>query len=215
MAGYCQYFLRFFKNKWLYFSPFSFNDEFLEQANERKVKRTEFRSQAEALNLDLDAQVNHLFLSYNHSSVYSSIHFITQSFVSRWSFRRCISLSFVNHHWALCSIEFVLSIPTIFLVADTQLYERLWPSVHLSAVIESQSGKMSVSRTFCECLCVGLGDRGVYWGWTPLPTRPQRYCDPAWLAFQSVVDKRCIEQKGQPLCTTLNRHCEDPSLPDQ
>ena len=36
----------------------------------------------------------------------------------------------------------------------------------------------NVIDTFCVCLCVGGGDWGVDGGWMPLPTRPQRYCDP-------------------------------------
>ena len=43
-----------------------------------------------------------------------------------------------------------------FLVADTQLYKRLGPSVGLLVVIESKSGKTSVFDTFCVRLCVGV-----------------------------------------------------------
>ena len=54
------------------------------------------------------------------------------------------------------------------LVADTQLYKRFCPSVHLSvgpleAVIELKSGEMSVLDTFCVCLSVGDG-LGCGWG---------------------------------------------------
>ena len=67
-----------------------------------------------------------------------------------------------------------------FLVADTQLYKRLCPFVRLSVrwsvVIELKSGKMSVSSTF-----LWIGDWGKDAGWTPLPIRPQRYCDTASL----------------------------------
>ena len=81
----------------------------------------------------------------------------------------------------------------MFLVADTQLYERLCPSPRLSihqsigllvhwsvrpsVMIESKSGKTSVLDPFCVCLCgrgMGLGLEG---GWRLLPTCPQRYCD--------------------------------------
>ena len=36
-------------------------------------------------------------------------------------------------------------------------------------------------------LCVGWGAWGVDRGWMPLPTRPQRYCDPASLVLQTDV----------------------------
>ena len=63
-----------------------------------------------------------------------------------------------------------------FLVADTQLCKRLCPSVRPSVmVIELKSGKTSAFDTFYLCLSVVDG------GWMPLPTLPQRYCDPASL----------------------------------
>ena len=76
----------------------------------------------------------------------------------------------------------------LFLVADTQLYKRLCPSVRPSVrpsvgpseVIELKNGEMSVLDTFCVCLSVGVG-WGVDGGWMPLPTHSQRYCDPASL----------------------------------
>ena len=49
---------------------------------------------------------------------------------------------------------------------------------------ESKSGKTSGLESFCVCVCVGKGlggALGVDGGWIPLPTRPQRYCDPASL----------------------------------
>ena len=33
-------------------------------------------------------------------------------------------------------------------------------------------------------MCVWAGAQGVDGGWMPLPTRPQRYCDPASLAIR-------------------------------
>ena len=57
---------------------------------------------------------------------------------------------------------------------------------------ESESDKTSVLEAFCVCVCVGRGvSRGVRcdWGlgvdrgWLPLPTRLQRYFDPASLAL--------------------------------
>ena len=63
-----------------------------------------------------------------------------------------------------------------FLVADTQLYKRLCPSVGRSVeVIESKSGKTSVLEAFVyvSVLEGGLGGAlGVDEGWLPLPTRP-------------------------------------------
>ena len=53
-------------------------------------------------------------------------------------------------------------------------------SVEVVEVIESKSGKMSVLDTFYVCLCMEWGF-GVDGGLMPLPTRPQRYCDPASL----------------------------------
>ena len=50
-------------------------------------------------------------------------------------------------------------------------------------MIESKSGKTSVLNTFCVCLCVEGEDWGLDKGWMPLPTCPQRYCDPASLVL--------------------------------
>ena len=74
-----------------------------------------------------------------------------------------------------------------FLVADTQLYKRLCPSVRpsvgpLEAVIELKSGEIGVLDTFCICLSIGMG-MGMDRGWMPLPTRPKRYCGPASLVI--------------------------------
>ena len=89
--------------------------------------------------------------------------------------------------------------PECFLVADTQLYERLCPSLRLSihqsigllvhwsvgpsVMIELKSGKTSILDTFCVCLCVRGGDWGLVGGWRPLPTRLQRYCNPTSFFF--------------------------------
>ena len=61
------------------------------------------------------------------------------------------------------------------LVADTQLYKRLCPSVGPSvgpseAVIELKSGETSVLDTFCVCLSVG-GGLGCGWG-SDAPAHP-------------------------------------------
>ena len=45
-------------------------------------------------------------------------------------------------------------------------------------MIELKSGKTSVFDAFCVCVC-WRGAWGVNGGWTPLPTRPQQYCNPA------------------------------------
>ena len=76
-----------------------------------------------------------------------------------------------------------IELTAVFFDADTQLYTRLCPSVRPSVVIESKSGKTSVSSPFCECMYVGLEYWGVDGGWTPLPTRSQWYCDPASLVL--------------------------------
>ena len=79
----------------------------------------------------------------------------------------------------------------LFLDADTQLYNRLYPSVRLSVGPSvSLKLKMRKKRTndttvVIECVCVGgsvwEGGWGEAGGWLPLPPRPQRYCDPASL----------------------------------
>ena len=66
------------------------------------------------------------------------------------------------------SVRMTMNRPKLpFLVADTQLYKRLCPSVHPSVrpsvVIESKSGKTSVLDTFCVGLSVGDGF-GCGWG---------------------------------------------------
>ena len=45
---------------------------------------------------------------------------------------------------------------------------------------ESKREEMSVLDAFCAC---EWGTCGVDWGWMLLPTRLQRYCDPALLVF--------------------------------
>ena len=76
-----------------------------------------------------------------------------------------------------------------FLVADTHLYKRLCPSVgpSVGASIcpsvrehKSKSAETSVLDAFCACK---WGNWGVDWGWMPLPTRPQRFLDPASLVL--------------------------------
>ena len=67
----------------------------------------------------------------------------------------------------------------LFLVADMQLDKRLCLYAPGSDH-RVKSRKMSVLDTFCACLSVGVG-WGVDGGWMPLPTRLQRYCDPASL----------------------------------
>ena len=44
---------------------------------------------------------------------------------------------------------------------------------------------LSVYVCVCVCLCVWDGGWGVDGGWMPLPTRPQRYCDPASLVLEA------------------------------
>jgi len=63
-----------------------------------------------------------------------------------------------------------------FLVADTQLYKRLCPSV--GPWWSSWKRAFSILFVYVWVLDVGWGVDG---GWMPLPTRPQQYCDPASL----------------------------------
>ena len=80
----------------------------------------------------------------------------------------------------------------IFLVADTNsisgvvgppVCQSISLLVCWSRVIKLKSGITSVLDAICVCLCVWDGGWGVDGGWMPLPTRPQRYCDPASLVF--------------------------------
>ena len=68
--------------------------------------------------------------------------------------------------------DIVRTIFSLFLVADTQLYKKLCPSIRSSvrplvrlseAVIELKSGETSIFDTLCECLSVG-GGLGCEWG---------------------------------------------------
>ena len=54
------------------------------------------------------------------------------------------------------------------------------PSIGPSISTSWKVGKWAFLKTFCVCLGV-CGIWGVDGGWTPLPTRPQRYCDPVSL----------------------------------
>ena len=81
----------------------------------------------------------------------------------------------------------------MFLVADSQLYKSLCPTVRPSVrpsvgpsvrEHESKSAKTSILDAFCAC---EWGTWGVDGGLMPLPTRPQRYCDPASLVNRLFV----------------------------
>ena len=80
------------------------------------------------------------------------------------------------------------------LVADTQFYKRLCPSIGpsfsysicWSMMIESKSVKMcnydATVMIFCACK-LAWGGEGMDGGSMPLPTHPQQYCDPASLVY--------------------------------
>ena len=52
-------------------------------------------------------------------------------------------------------------------------------------------------------VCVWSGVWGVDGGWMPLPTRPQRYCDPASLVLYFLVFKKSsLNRSGTTLVTT-------------
>ena len=76
-----------------------------------------------------------------------------------------------------------------FLVADTQLYKRLCPSVGpfvgLSIGVWTLVEKWEKEHFRCF-LC-----RGVDGGWTLLPLRPQQYCDPASLVVYFHIKQIC------------------------
>ena len=84
-----------------------------------------------------------------------------------------------------------------FLVADTPLYKRLCSSIRrvglllrrsvgLSGVIQLRSGKSSVLDTFFLYVWVLQLVWGVGGSWMPLPTCPQRYCDPASFVIETI-----------------------------
>ena len=95
--------------------------------------------------------------------------------------------------------------PRRFLVADTQLYKRLclsvgplvrWsvgPSVREH---ESKSKKTSVLDAFCACEWRTWGVDGAL---MPLPTRPQRYCDPASLVSKTKLNSRMDSPISKPI----------------
>ena len=58
-----------------------------------------------------------------------------------------------------------------FLVADTQLYKRLCPSIRLS--VRPQPTSQKVEKRAFECFFGGCVGKGA-WGWMPLPSRPQQ-----------------------------------------
>ena len=105
------------------------------------------------------------------------------------------------------------------------------PSVRWSVVIELKSGKISVLEAFCVCVCVlerGIGGAlGVDERLLPLPTRPQRYCDPASLVFSrghatlhlAVSVGRSVGRSVGPSVTFLNserflHYCSCPTVRD-
>ena len=85
-------------------------------------------------------------------------------------------------------------------------YKRICPSVRLSVrwsdrrsvVIESKSVKMRIydAALLQSWLSVFVNEHGVGegmdGGWMPLPTRSQRYCDPASLVFDGVLKICCL-----------------------
>jgi len=114
-----------------------------------------------------------------------------------YAYVRCARYFFFFNEFIITFFSFLFQI----LVADTQLYQSLCrsvgplvrrsvgPSIRLSVMIELKSGKTNVLDTFCTCLCVRGGDWGLAEGWTPLPTRPQRYCEPASLVDRVFICK--------------------------
>ena len=63
------------------------------------------------------------------------------------------------------------------------------PSVRWSIMLELKTRKTRIYDAAvvieCVCVCVNVweGGWGMAGGWLSLPTRPQRYCDPASLVF--------------------------------
>ena len=92
-----------------------------------------------------------------------------------------------NFYDASFQVTRILPCMLMFLVADTQLYKRLCLSVGRSVrplvrlLVRGhklKSEEISILDAICAC---EWGTCGVDWGWMPLPTRPQRHCDPASL----------------------------------
>ena len=76
-------------------------------------------------------------------------------------------------------------------MADTQLYEALsvrrsfGRSVRIRDLVKKWEYEFQKLFVFVSVLERGLGEvLGVDEGWLPLPTRPQRYGDPASLVFE-------------------------------
>ena len=74
-----------------------------------------------------------------------------------------------------------------FLVANTQLYKRLCPSVRRKWSSSWKVGKQAFLILFVNVWVLGVG-WGVNGGWVPLPTLPQRYCDSASLVFKTAYN---------------------------
>ena len=103
-----------------------------------------------------------------------------------------------------------------FLVADTQHYMRLGPSVR-PLVCKGRKVEQRAFWILFIYVCVWSGVRSVDGDWMPLPTRPQRYCDPAslvhflisnlgnsidWISFLTKTTGYSPGNSHHYLCTT-------------
>ena len=70
------------------------------------------------------------------------------------------------------------------------------PSVRHARVENAKNAYLGCCSWYCLCVSVLEGGWGCGWGeaggWMPLPTRPQRYCDPASLVFFLVHYCHCL-----------------------
>ena len=105
---------------------------------------------------------------------------------------RLFLVPFVSFH-AHCSVskrftQMVDQLDCLFSTADTQLYERLCPSIGPCAQLHKQiEGNLAFRFFLCMCVCEGKkGSLGVNGVRTPLPTRPQQYCDPASFVYKKL-----------------------------
>ena len=73
---------------------------------------------------------------------------------------------------------------------EPRLYKRVCPSVRWSVGPSVRGDRAFETQRLCLSVFVskcGVGE-GVDEGWMPLPTRPQRYCDPASLVISVILN---------------------------
>ena len=135
-----------------------------------------------------------IFLLSESSQTRRHHHFGPSSHLDEgFCFCRLTFTSFPLHLLFLKALK--LSSILWFLVADTQLYKGLCPSVRPlvrrsrsschARVENAKNAYLWCCSWYCLCVSVLEGGWGCGWGeaggWMPLPTHPQQYCDHASL----------------------------------